>query len=219
MKKQITQKDIDTMILALEKQKAALPRFNIFGNDNHLIIDTQIEILQKKITSEDAIWDREEEFGDSTSDVVQAFDFLKGWDVELVDEEHLEAAKLEGPKPKSIVCAKACAECPFSNRSMKGWLSNYTIDDVKQFIFNEAFFPCHMMMPENDMTQEEVQEAIKKGEIKFCRGYVESMIKSAKRPKYNQELLEAYKKVREEGLSDHTMDIMEFEKHHTLTKK
>jgi hypothetical protein len=215
-----TQPEIDHMILALGKQRDKLPEYNVFGGNNHLTIDTQIEILKGQIISEDDIYDREDEFGDACSDIAMVFDWMKGHfdDSEIVDNDCLP--ELNTPVSKINVCAKQCNECPFSNKSIPGWLADYTTEDIQQYMFNEAFFPCHKMMKEDDMTQDQVQEAIQAGEIKFCRGYVESMIKSAKMPYKNKLLVEVFKKVKEEGLSETSMDIMEFREHHTkLTKK
>lgn len=116
----------------------------------------------------------------------------------------------------AIVCAKPCNECPFSHNSIRGWLAAYTIQDIKDYINNEALFPCHKMMLEDDMNQEEVKESITSGEMKLCRGYVECVIKSCKSPKYNQELKDAIAQVKSEGLSADTMAVWDFEKHHKI---
>jgi hypothetical protein len=117
------------------------------------------------------------------------------------------------------VCAKVCKECPFSKNSIPGWLADYTTGDFKDFMNNEVLFPCHMMMSEESLSHEEVQDKIQNGELKLCRGYVESVIKSAKSPRYNQTLKDAMVKARAEGLSDETMPIWDFIKHHEQFKK
>lgn len=112
------------------------------------------------------------------------------------------------------ICSKLCGECPFSNKSIQGYLANYDVDDIKNFMDSEALFPCHKMMPDEDLDQDEVQELIKNGELKLCRGYMESMIKSCKMPKHNKTLSEAIALVKEQGLSDKSMDIRQFIKYH-----
>lgn len=114
------------------------------------------------------------------------------------------------------VCKKICNECPFSNKSMKGWLANYTINDIIEIQSNELLFPCHMMMSDNDMTFIEVSESIKEGKLKLCRGYVESMIKSCKLPRHNTILINAILHVKKEGISKNSLSIQDFKNHHKL---
>lgn len=112
------------------------------------------------------------------------------------------------------VCSKLCGECPFSKNSAKGWLADYTPQDIQNFMNGEALFPCHKMVEGDELTQAEVKEKILSGELKLCRGYVESMVKSCKMPKFNKILLEARALVKEEGLSADSMSIFEFIKYH-----
>jgi len=112
-----------------------------------------------------------------------------------------------------MVCAKLCNECPFSNQSLNGWLSDYTVEDIMTFMRNEVSFPCHKMVDEN-ISVDKANKLINSGEIKLCRGYVESIIKSAKMPFMNKNLLEAIKLVKEQGLSENSMAIWDFKKHH-----
>jgi len=116
---------------------------------------------------------------------------------------------------KHSTCEKLCKECPFSVDSPKGWLADYSVDDIKEIMNQEALFPCHMLMAEGDMTQYQVQKAIEQGEMKLCRGYIESMIKSGKLPRYNILLKEEIDRVKQEGLSENSMPIWEFIKHHS----
>ncbi len=115
-----------------------------------------------------------------------------------------------------MVCKKICNECPFSNTSAKGWLADYTTEDFKTFMNNEALFPCHMQRYEDGMTQIDVEDEILHGGMRICRGYVESMIKSCKMPKSNDILIEVREQVKLEGLSEQSMPIWEFIKHHTI---
>lgn len=114
------------------------------------------------------------------------------------------------------VCKKICNECPFSNKSLNGWLADYTIEDFISFQRADVAFPCHMITSEN-MSINEVELAIKRGELKLCRGYVESMIKSCKAP-INPLLKEVIEEVKKEGLSENSMAIWEFKKHHEKLK-
>ncbi len=217
-----TPAEIALMIIALEKQKEALPRYTMFNDDNHLLYDTQISILKGEITDENEIYDNEEEYGSQASDIAYIFEWMLGGvdDTDIVDEEHLVAAKVEVvTAPKLNVCTKQCGECPFSKTSMKGWLANYTIENIEEYMRHEALFPCHMMMKDGDMNQAAVQTAIEEGKLKLCRGYVESIIKSAKSPFRNKFLVQAVKDVKAQGLGENSMDIMEFRTHHTLSKK
>jgi len=225
------QREIKIMILALEKQREALPEFTAFGDNNWEKIDYQIDILKgvSEFSDADDVYDREDELGDATSEIAAAFEWMEGTvdNDSLVDDEYYEAAQKEldelntkgglAPTNKVSVCPKMCKECPFSKNAMPGWLADYTPQDIQNYMSHEAFFPCHMMMPEgvDDMNQQQVQDAIAAGEMKFCRGYVESMIKSGKMPYKNKALVEAYNKVKAEGVSPNTMNIFEFTKHHT----
>jgi hypothetical protein len=112
------------------------------------------------------------------------------------------------------VCKKICNECPFSNKSLNGWLGGYTIDDVMTFQRTETSFPCHKMMTQENLSPTQVDRAIKNGDMKLCRGYVESMVKSCKSPFANKFLIEAIAEVKAEGLSEDSMAIWDFKKHH-----
>jgi hypothetical protein len=114
------------------------------------------------------------------------------------------------------VCKKLCNDCPFSNKSAKGWLAEYSIDDIQQLQNQDALFPCHLMMTDGDMTQGEVNEAIINGEMKLCRGYVESLIKSCKMPRTNKLLIEARALVKAEGVSEESMSMYEFKNYHNI---
>ena len=96
-----------------------------------------------------------------------------------------------------MVCKKVCSECPFSNQSIKGWLADYSIEDLVQMVTTEQSFPCHKLM-DHGMDSGEAQDLIQDGEMKLCRRFVESIIKSAKMPKYNQQLIQAMDQVKKE---------------------
>lgn len=113
------------------------------------------------------------------------------------------------------ICSKICNQCPFSNESINGWLADYKVEDFKTMMDQDVMFPCHMMMKEEDLTIDEAQEKIINGELKLCRGYIESIIKTCKMP-INKHLLEVRRKVKEEGVSDSSMSIHNFIKYHTI---
>ncbi len=117
------------------------------------------------------------------------------------------------------VCKKLCNECPFSNKSLNGWLAGYSIEDIHRMQNAEVLFPCHKMMGEDNLSIEDAESAIENGEMKLCRGYVESLIKSCKMPKYNKFLKEAREAVKEEGISEESMAIWDFKKHHEALKQ
>ena len=73
------------------------------------------------------------------------------------------------------MCTKLCVECPFSAKSLKGWLGAHTIDGVLESVENEDLFSCHMARKE-DMTI----DSIESGEVRICRGYIASATKSGK---------------------------------------
>lgn len=114
------------------------------------------------------------------------------------------------------VCTKLCNECPFSKKSINGWLADYTVEDFQAFHRADAPFPCHMMTGD-DMAIDEVEHAIRVGNLKLCRGYVESIIKSCKLPT-NPLLVKAVTLVKEQGLSEDSMPIWEFKRHHEKLK-
>lgn len=111
------------------------------------------------------------------------------------------------------ICKKLCDECPFSRNSAKGWIASYSIDDFMEFMRYDLPFPCHMLV-EHDMTAEEAAQSVIDGKMKLCRGYVESMRKSAKIPR-DPELAAIVASV---NPSDDVMSIFEFAKHHTINK-
>lgn len=109
------------------------------------------------------------------------------------------------------ICPKLCNECPFSNTSMKGFLSNYSINDFILFQSKDILFPCHMLVP-YDMTIDEAKTLIIEDKLPICRGYIESMRKSCKIPK-NPEFALLVKNVE---LSDNSMSIFEFATYHKI---
>jgi len=97
---------------------------------------------------------------------------------------------------------------------MKGFLADYSTDDFRQFMNMELLFPCHMLV-KGTMSAQDAHDAIAAGEMRLCRGYVESMAKSCKSPR-DREFAEVVKSVKEAGLSSNSMSIFEFQKYHTI---
>lgn len=219
-------KEINLAILSLLKDKTVIPNYNFFGDDNHKAIDYSIQVLKGEYT-DDEIYELEEngELTEGERDIVTGvYDWMMNQGDELIDllfETTSLVTELdntnESEAPKLNVCAKMCNECPFSNKSLNGWLADYTTDDIIKFMSFDASFPCHKMI-KKDLSVDEVTKAIEKGEMKLCRGYVEMLIKSAKSPKNNNFLVEAIKLVKEDGLSENSMSIFEFTEHHNKFK-
>ncbi len=89
-----TPEEIKNEIAKLEKLKSVLPEYNFFGDNNHTIIDAQIDILNEEILDEDEIYDREEDFGDmGISTVLEAFQWMEGELDTLVDDNDLIHSK------------------------------------------------------------------------------------------------------------------------------
>lgn len=209
-------KEIELAILSIKKDLLTAPMYSAFGTNNHAAMNLGIDILEGRIDEDGlyALEDAEEISEDERSDAMSYINYLDG-DIELEDLLFNSDNLVTTTEVGVTVCKTTCKECPFSNKSQRGWLSDYTIDDFQKYMAGEATFPCHMQMSVDDKTVEEAKEAVNKGEMTLCRGYVESVIKSAKMPYKNEVLIKAVELVKEEGLSEHTMDIFEFREHHT----
>lgn len=114
------------------------------------------------------------------------------------------------------ICKNLCTECPFSNQSLKGFLADYSIQDIKNIFDNDILFPCHIYL-QNDIFIEHINEKVLSGEYPLCRGYAECMIKSAKSPRSGELRRLLIQQVRD-NLSDNSMTIWEFMEHHDLSK-
>lgn len=122
-----------------------------------------------------------------------------------------------GAKGSARLCnKKTCGDCPFSNNSMRGFLADYSAEDFQNFQQAEMNFPCHKHMNDDGMSALEAHSRVDNGEMPFCRGYVESIIKSGAVPKKNTKLMEAIELVKLDGLSDNTMSMSEFREFHDL---
>lgn len=212
-------KEIGLAILSFKKDKLNSPQFDYFGDDNHAKIDNYIDLLNSTITfdSFEEMYDNDEIDHETYFSLEELNSWLNGGDFDLVDflfDENNLVTEFETNDNNH--CAKLCKECPFSNKSMKGWLADYTTDDIKTFFDNEISFPCHLLI-KNDLSVDEAETSIVKGEMKLCRGYVEMYIKSCKSPKLNQTLIDAVNSIRDNNdLSDDSMSIHQFINHHKL---
>ena len=82
-----TQEQKDLMVENLKKLKEALPEFNMFGTDNHGMIEAQISIIKGEAEVSD--YEGEDECCDAAC---QAEDWLNG---ELKDEDLFNPEDLE----------------------------------------------------------------------------------------------------------------------------
>lgn len=221
----ITLNELQTALDIEKKITAELPETSIFGDDNHIslkLLDMAIYSFDRggfevEITEETDSWDdssfSDEEFHNSTAHLFFEgekdifFDSYReefGYDYEIADSKDSNGYK---------VCSKLCGECPFSSKSINGWLADYSIEDFQNFMRAEVLFPCHMKVGEEDMSPIDVNDKVKSGELTLCRGYVESIKKSCKIPK-DEKLAELVKSIE---LSEESMSIFEFAKHHDVS--
>lgn len=116
-------------------------------------------------------------------------------------------------KKVKLCSDKPCAECPFSKQSMRGWLGDYTVDDLLMLYRFDVPFPCHMTMKTaTGISADAVTDAIQSGKMQLCRGYVEMMKKCYKMPR-REWLAEIVKNA--ETTVD-SMTTQEFLEHHTV---
>lgn len=216
-----TSEEKQLAILSLEKELETVPQYTFFNDDKHEAIEYCIKYLKGEVTV-DEIYEmaEEEEIGDYTREQVCSFEcwneFGEGDLIDYLYDESNLVTELPTSSDKPVVCSKLCGECPFSNKSLNGWLADYTKDDILAFMQGEASFPCHMMMTEEGKTVDECKELINQGKMRICRGYTEMLIKSCKSVRMNEQLAKAIELVKIEGLSDNSMSIFEFIKHHKL---
>ena len=216
-----TNKEIQLAITTFNKELETVPQFSHFNDDNHQSINLMIEVLEKEL-DEDALYDKQEDEGieqHTIDDAIGVLEWLRG-DVELEDivwNQDNIITELP-PTDKIKVCPSLCGDCPFSVNSMRGWLANYTVQDFIDMVSEEISFPCHKMMKEG-CNSDETKKAIDTGEMKLCRGYIECLIKSSKMPYKNEQIVEVIKIVQKEGVSEKSMDLHEFTKHHNINQK
>lgn len=212
-------------ILTFQKEREVVQEETMFGDNNHTIIDYSIDVINGDYDTND-LYELEEEgqlSDGERSSIEEIYHWLHCEGEELVEllwnEENLVTELPGETVVNKTHCAKMCKECPFSKNSLKGWLSDYTGQDILNFMSAEASFPCHLQMSDGDLNIDETKEAIANGKMKLCRGYVECIIKSGKSPYVNKQLVDVIAMVREEGLSDDSMNIFEFLEHHNVINK
>lgn len=97
------------MVAALKRQRAALPKHGMQG-DNHRRIDEQIAIIEGRSTVDFTAPETEEEFGEEGASELQlALDWVNGSAVDLVDKEHWDAA-LNEAETAEVAAANAAKE-------------------------------------------------------------------------------------------------------------
>lgn len=68
--------EIQSAIADLKKLRERLPEFSYFGTNNHLIIDTQLDVIEGRISDEDEIYAIIDEEGIDEIDASVIFDTL-----------------------------------------------------------------------------------------------------------------------------------------------
>lgn len=108
---------------------------------------------------------------------------------------------------------KPCEGCPFRKESAKGWLGDYTPEQIIEHINQEIPFLCHIHI-ENTTGydgKDWLEKAIESGEAQHCAGALIFAKKSCKLPR-DQKHSAAVKSIQ---LSDILWPPHEFIKHHT----
>ncbi len=214
--KEVNNMDIKNEVLeTLENELKVVPMYNAFGDNNHTQIKCGIDFIKGK--DRDVI--EEELLEECDKDYDEVYGFLESIESVLNGSEELKdiiwnESSIPTESKKPIVCKKMCGDCPFSKKSTKGFLADYTVQDFVDYHRMEVSFPCHKVTP-TDMDVKQTHQAIQDGSMHFCRGYVESVIKSCKMP-LNPLLKEAIEIVKKDGLSDDSMSIHDFVKNHTI---
>lgn len=101
---------------------------------------------------------------------------------------------------------KPCSECPFRKHSLSGWLGQYTIQGIKQWLGLGLAFPCHKTMTHDDngkhyWTPKE----------KHCAGAL-IMLQKTKEPNMFMRNKKIFKGIEDRG--DVFNNLNEFESHH-----
>lgn len=108
---------------------------------------------------------------------------------------------------------KPCKDCPFSKKSLRGWLADYTPESLHRIVMSEQHFPCHMQLQDGeDVLSFEEAEL-----YPVCVGSQLYMRKCAKIP-YNPILSQKLRNFTQEEL-DQVLSIGEFFKHHNIDFK
>jgi hypothetical protein len=186
--------EIDQMIACLLYEKTTLKEFTIFGDNNWLAIDTQIDVLKGIISDEDEIYDQQDA-GDIEENVVSAaidaFQWLEGHDVELCDTKFADLPKDSCDHAKQM--KRPCNQCPFRRNSLQGYLgeSSYNPEEFLLQLDLPDVHPCHTQV---NWESENLDEVMKKAPR--CVGSIQFMNNSGKISRYKPiaELQRQYKK-------------------------
>ncbi len=204
-----TDEEINQMINHLIAFKKTLPNHSMFGGDNWVVIDAQIDVLHGSIQDEDDLYDMQNELGldeEGISTVLEAFQWLNGEVDDLIYNPEDQVIEKDN---KLSYCKKPCNDCPFRKNSFAGWLSDYTPEELHDIVMNEIKFPCHM-------THEESINWDQGGtkEYPLCAGALMYMKKNYKSPK-DAKLAEVLKDIKHEDC-ENILSVPEFFKHHAL---
>jgi len=99
---------------------------------------------------------------------------------------------------------------------MRGFLAQYTIEDITSFMRFDVLFPCHKFVKE-DTEMAVVDSLVRKGDLPLCRGYVEMLIKSSKLPRAPALSDVVVTLKNNNDISEDSMSIFEFISHHIIT--
>lgn len=108
---------------------------------------------------------------------------------------------------------KPCGECPFTKKSLPGFLPGYgSALNLHQMVMSEIHFPCHMQLPKGK-TQLSIKEAKK---YPRCQGSIIYMRKACKFPS-DKKLKAAFDQVSPED-KELVLSVPEFFEHHKLAE-
>lgn len=214
-----TNKDLINAKLTFKNELLIVPKYSMFGCDNHYQINKAIELLNKtdfyyqlnKMI--DNLYDNDDD--DLDNELISFLETLKEWydcDIELRDIIWNESS-IPSERKKPLICPKMCNDCPFSKTSTRGFLAEYNLNDIMDMKRTDFTFPCHKTV-KNDTDVNLIKNKIESGEMHFCRGYVESFIKDCRIPRNNPLLEEAINIVKSQGMSENSMSQHEFNLHH-----
>ena len=116
------------------------------------------------------------------------------------------------------VCSKVCNQCPFSSKSLRGWLGDVSVEDTLEAQQSEQLFSCHLHRQGDPAVN---LNKIMRGVQPICRGYMISAHISCKSFGQNHDTGEALKKLSSEMvITDEEKEVIltrwAFKKHHTI---
>jgi len=114
------------------------------------------------------------------------------------------------------MCKKVCSKCPFSKKSLPGWLGPYDVDSI---LFAQQFdsgFACHTHIEEESSIED-----VLNGDIPICRGFVASASASHKLfGQLNTNVSKGLKSLQEEITEEDKENVLnrnDFRIHHTIS--